>query len=93
MTQPRLCSRCGIQLPSNHPETAPCPRCLLEIGLEDDVVHTGAGPASRPIAIADLAPLFPQLQIEECIGQGGMGTVYRAKQKGLDQVISDLASV
>jgi tetratricopeptide (TPR) repeat protein/predicted Ser/Thr protein kinase len=35
--------------------------------------------------IAELAGLLPQLEVIEMLGQGGMGVVYRVRQRGLDR--------
>jgi serine/threonine protein kinase len=81
------CPQCGTPLAPDALGGL-CPACLLQAGTVDDTVTEGKLPLFRPPSIAELAPLFPQLEILELVGKGGMGAVYKARQKQLDRIVA-----
>lgn len=75
------CPTCHSPIPANAPGGF-CPACLLRDAIEPSA--TGhAAPSLEEIAAA-----FPQLEVIELIGQGGMGFVYKVRQPGLDRVVA-----
>jgi len=83
------CSRCGKPAPRRDCMGL-CPDCLLAAGLGSVADATAAGAAKHftPPEIEELAPLFPQLEIDGLLGCGGMGAVYKARQRNLDRSVA-----
>jgi serine/threonine protein kinase len=79
---------CGGILPPKAPEGL-CPRCLL-VGVASPTETESGQPARRqpPPSCEAIEAAFPQLEILELFGQGGMGAVFKARQPKLNRLVA-----
>jgi len=93
MAEKVLCPGCRAELSSDAPFGL-CPECLYQQAMEkprngrDDEVRRSPSQGFVPPTPAELARYFPQLEIIELLGQGGMGAVYKARQPKLDRLLA-----
>ncbi len=79
------CPTCNGELITNNGQTF-CPACLLQQGMKSSTYGGGPRVAWKPPEIEQLTAVFPHLEIQQLLGAGGMGAVFKVRQKELDRI-------
>jgi len=87
MTERRVCERCGTVL-KQYSGRPVCPSCLLRGGLPVEPERAPAEKALPPTASRSLPHSFGDYELLEVIARGGMGIVYRARQRSLNRIVA-----
>jgi serine/threonine protein kinase len=81
------CPKCGSPIAADAPQGL-CPKCVLGAAAtapDATPPHRGRTP---PPTVEEIAAHFPELEVLELIGAGGMGAVYKARQRKLDRFVA-----
>ena len=83
----KRCPKCGGPISAEAPQGL-CPKCLLQQACVPTEAGKGESAKAVPPTLEELAAAFPQLEILQLIGQGGMGFVFQARQPTLDRFVA-----
>ena len=80
------CPQCGGSIPSDAPGGL-CPRCVL-LGAAQPSEPAGLGGGVTEPTLDEVRAAFPAFEVVERLGAGGMGVVFKARQRTLDRWVA-----
>jgi tRNA A-37 threonylcarbamoyl transferase component Bud32 len=83
----RIRPKCGATVPVDAPQGL-CPKCVMAGAVATVSPARQAGAGFEPPPVEQVAAAFPQLEVVELIGAGGMGAVYKARQPKLERWVA-----
>ena len=83
---PSFCKTCGTTLPGPN-SSGTCPSCLLKMGINEPTLTADLKQFNLPTP-EELDRAIPRLEVLDLIAHGGMGAVFRARQRDLDRIVA-----
>ncbi len=81
------CPKCGAPISEDAPQGL-CPKCVLAEASSSPKPTSSPAGKTPPPTVEEVARHFPELEILDLIGAGGMGAVYKARQPKLDRLVA-----